>query len=335
MIEPFIYAGTGFLLGGFLFVGFIPMAHAYAVRLTQRRLATMTPISMAEINAGKNRLRAEFAISTRRLEVSLERMSAEFTGRLATLAKKGEAVIRLRLDYGKAVAAALAGEVRRKAAADRLASAKSELAGSAWSLQAAEHGLADTSAALVKVASDLRESAMMASCGRIELVVLRARREVLEGQVERHELETNDLRRRIEVETVMGAAADHALAEERSKADALSARIAERKRELVVRSIETEILTRRVQELERRLEEQPSVPATRESASDAAEPATVRRVETPAISGRVGADAAALASRERSLLLVTFRKALAGGWSRSRRSRERDGAPKQRVAVGG
>ena len=93
MIEPIIYAGTGFLVGGLLFIGFIPVAHAHAVRLTQRRLEAMTPIPMAEINAGKDRLRAEFAMSTRRLEVSVERKSAEVTGQLATLAKKGEAIV--------------------------------------------------------------------------------------------------------------------------------------------------------------------------------------------------------------------------------------------------
>ena len=336
MIESIIYAGTGFLVGGLLFIGFIPVAHARAVRLTQRCLEAMTPLSMAEINAVKNPLRAQFALSTRRLEVRVERISAEVTGQLATLAKKGEAVVRLRLELGRTAAAALAAEARRTAVADQLANAQREFAAGTWSLQAAERSLADTSAALVKVASELRESAMMASCRRIELVVLRSRHEVLKGQVECHEQEISALRLRIEGETALSAAADQQLTEERSKAEALGARMAELKRHLAVKSIETEILTQRAQDLERRLEKQPSPLAKRESASDTLEPVTVRSVETPAISGRVGSDAAALASRERSLLLVTLRKALAAGsWSRGRRSRDRDGVPKQRVAVGG
>jgi len=335
MIESIIYAGTGFLVGSLLFVGFIPMVHARAVRLTQRRLEAMTPMSMAEVNADKDQLRAEFAMSTRRLEASVERMSAKASGQLAVLGKKGEAVGRLRLEHGKAVAAALAAEARRKALADRLGGTKSELAARTESLQVAERSLADTSGALAKVASDLRESAMMASCGRIELVVLGARREVLKSQMERNEQEINDLRLRIEAESATCAAANHALAEERSKTDALGARIAELARQLTVRSIETEILTRRVQELDRRLEEQPGLPAKHESASDVREPVTERRVETLETSGRVGPDGAALASRERSQLLVTFRKALAArAWSRIGRSLGRD-LPATRLAASG
>ena len=65
MFEWVIYAGTGFLVGGLLLVGFIPLVHARAVRLTRRRLEAMTPRSMAEVNADKDRLRAAFAMSTR------------------------------------------------------------------------------------------------------------------------------------------------------------------------------------------------------------------------------------------------------------------------------
>jgi hypothetical protein len=220
-------------------------ACARSSRLTQRRLEAMTPLSMAEINAVKNPLRAQFARSTRRLEVRVERISAQVIGQLATLAKKGEAVVRLRLELGKTAAAALAAEARREAAADQLASAKRELAAGSWSLQAAERSLADTSATLVKVASDLCESAMMASCRRIELVVLRSRHEVLKGQVEHHEQEISALRRRIEGETAISAVADHQLTEERSKAAALGARMAELKRHLVVqRSGKTRICIR-------------------------------------------------------------------------------------------
>jgi hypothetical protein len=333
MIESIIYAGAGFLVGGLLFIGFIPVAHERAVRLTQRRLDAMTPISMTVINAGRNRLRAEFARSTRRLEVSVRRLSAEVTRQLATLAKKGDAIVRLRLELGRTSAAALAAEARRKAAADQLGGARRELAAGTESLQAAECIAADASAFLAKVAADLRESATMASCRRIELSVQRSRHEVLKGHVARHEQKIGDLQRRIDAETAMSAAADRQLTEERSKAEALAARLGELKRHLVVKSIETEVLARRAQELERRLEERTSPMARREPASATPEPVTVRRAGILETSGRVAPNAAALVSRERSLLLVTFRKA-AGVWSRIGRSRGRD-LPERRLAASG
>ena len=61
-----------------------------------RRLEAATPLSIAEIRADKDQLRAEFAMSTRRLEMSVEQMKAKTTGQLAELGKKTDAIIQLR-----------------------------------------------------------------------------------------------------------------------------------------------------------------------------------------------------------------------------------------------
>jgi hypothetical protein len=50
----------------------VPLVHNRAVRLTTKRIEASTPLSLAEIRADKNHLRAEFAISTRRLEMTIE-----------------------------------------------------------------------------------------------------------------------------------------------------------------------------------------------------------------------------------------------------------------------
>ena len=49
-------------------------------------------MSMAEIQADKDQLRAEFAMSTRRLEMSVEQMKAKTTSQLAEIGKKSEAI---------------------------------------------------------------------------------------------------------------------------------------------------------------------------------------------------------------------------------------------------
>ena len=62
--------------------------HARAVRLTRRRLEALTPMSMVEIQADKDQLRAEFAMSTRRLEMSVEQLKAKTSSQLAEIGKK-------------------------------------------------------------------------------------------------------------------------------------------------------------------------------------------------------------------------------------------------------
>src|ERR1700730_12985556 len=100
MIEPIMYMGIGFLVASLLLVGFIPMVNARAARLTQRRVEAMTTMSMAEIRAETDHLRAQFAVSMRRLEMSVERAKAKTTTHLAEIGKKSEAIRRLRLELG-------------------------------------------------------------------------------------------------------------------------------------------------------------------------------------------------------------------------------------------
>ena len=75
MIEPIMYFGIGFLFAALIGLVVVPLVHGRAVRLTMRRLEAATPLSMAEIQADKDQLRAEFAMSTRRLEMSVSSSS--------------------------------------------------------------------------------------------------------------------------------------------------------------------------------------------------------------------------------------------------------------------
>jgi len=52
----------------------VPLVHNRAVRLTTRRMEAATPLSMAEIQADKDQLRAEFAMSARRLEMNVDQL---------------------------------------------------------------------------------------------------------------------------------------------------------------------------------------------------------------------------------------------------------------------
>src|ERR1700693_3004393 len=127
MVEPIMYGAIGFLIAGLLVIGFIPLVHARAERLTTRRLEALTPLSMAEIQAEKDQLRAEFAMSTRRLEMSVEQMKAKTTNQLTDIGKKSEAIGRLKLELGEKTAALFALEARDKQHADELGRFRTEL----------------------------------------------------------------------------------------------------------------------------------------------------------------------------------------------------------------
>ena len=115
MIEPIMYFGLGFLIASLIGLVILPLVHARAVRLTARRLEASTPVSMAEIQADKDQLRAEFAMSTRRLEMSVDQLKAKTTSQLAELGKKTDAINRLKIELGEKSATIFALEAREKA----------------------------------------------------------------------------------------------------------------------------------------------------------------------------------------------------------------------------
>src|SRR6201997_4329333 len=88
MIEPIMYLAIGFLLSMLCGLMIVPLVHNRAVRLTTRRLEAATPLSMAEIQADKDQLRAEFAMSTRRLEMSVEQLKAKTTSQPTELGER-------------------------------------------------------------------------------------------------------------------------------------------------------------------------------------------------------------------------------------------------------
>src|SRR6187455_2950324 len=114
MIEPIMYLAIGFLVSMLFGLMIIPLVHNRAVRLTMRRLEASTPLSMAEIQADKDQLRAEFAMSTRRLEMSVEQIKNKMTGQLADLGKKNDVINRLKIELGEKAATIFSLEARDK-----------------------------------------------------------------------------------------------------------------------------------------------------------------------------------------------------------------------------
>ena len=98
MIESFMYMGIGFLFAGLIGVGFAPLIHGRAVRLTIRRLEAALPQQMSEIQAEKDLLRAEFAMATCRLEMMIEKLRNKDASQLVEMGKKSDGINRLKLE---------------------------------------------------------------------------------------------------------------------------------------------------------------------------------------------------------------------------------------------
>src|ERR1041384_4048164 len=146
MVEPIMYLAIGFLIAMLCGLVLIPLVHNRAVRLTTRRLEAATPLSMAEIQADKDQLRAEFAMSTRRLEMSVDTIKNKSTGQLAELGKKNDVINRLKIELGEKAATIFALEARDRGIKDQLRATEDELETKTNTLRETERNLADKEA---------------------------------------------------------------------------------------------------------------------------------------------------------------------------------------------
>lgn len=77
MIQTALIFILGFLAAGFLAVLVAPVIWQRAVVLTRRRLEAALPLTMAEISADKDAVRAEYAMMARRLEMTIKGLRQE------------------------------------------------------------------------------------------------------------------------------------------------------------------------------------------------------------------------------------------------------------------
>jgi len=256
MIEPIMYFGIGFLAAALVGLVIIPLVHSRAVRLTMRRLEAATPLSMAEIQADKDQLRAEFAMSTRRLEVAVEGLRTKSTSQLAELGKKGDAINRLKIELGEKTATIFALEARDKALRDQLRTTEEEFSIKTSAMLDAQRALSAKEAELAKLISELDERSSVAESQKVDIVSLKTQVEALKERLTGASNELKTVEDRRDAERVELKAATQELSEERGKVENLGRRVSELEQALVAQTTEAEILGRRANDLENRLGEQ-------------------------------------------------------------------------------
>jgi chromosome segregation ATPase len=250
MIEPIMYFGLGFLVASLLGLIVVPLVHARAVRLTARRLEAATPVSMTEIQADKDQLRAEFAMSTRRLEISVEQLKAKTTSQLAELGKKTDTINRLKIELGEKSATIFALEAREKALKDQLNVTEDEHALKSNALREAERSLADRQAELTKLTAELDDRSAALASQSVEIVALKTQIDALQEEVTTLEREVKETEYRLSQARIDAETASRELAEERGNVEKLGKRVGELEQQLAQQSAEAEGLSRRVAELE-------------------------------------------------------------------------------------
>jgi chromosome segregation ATPase len=92
MIEEAMLFALGFLVAGLIALAAAPAFWRRAIRLSTRRLEMQLPLSPEEILAGRDLLRAEFAVERRRLEQKAEALNLVHAADMTELARRAAVI---------------------------------------------------------------------------------------------------------------------------------------------------------------------------------------------------------------------------------------------------
>lgn len=183
MIQATLIFLLGFLAAGFIAVLAGPAIWRRAVALTRRRMEAALPLSLTEIRADKDAVRAEYAVATRRLEMTIRSLREEM---VAQTLETERVRARFRqasqtLDEKEAARAGLEGREQELLA--RLDQTTQEAGRLAERLAGRERLLAERTAELESLGDMYDEASFAASSRQIDLVAQEANVERMSEEI--------------------------------------------------------------------------------------------------------------------------------------------------------
>jgi chromosome segregation ATPase len=264
MIEAIMFFALGFLAASLIALVLLSAVWHRAVRLTTRRIEGAIPVSMAEIQADKDQLRAEFAMSTRRLETSVEQLKLKTTEQLAEIGRKSETIRLLKAEVEEKSASITALEAQERTLRERLRSTEEELSVKAKNLHEAESDLASKSNQIAQLSHSLGDITSESESNRVEIVALETQCTTLKGRIGDLEREVAVTEQRLAEERGQAERTSRTLTDEREKISVLNRRLAELENRLAEGKAEAEALSRTVASLEAESRRQSELAAKRE-----------------------------------------------------------------------
>ena len=264
MIEAIMFFALGFLAASLIALVLLSAVWHRAVRLTTRRIEGAIPVSMSEIQADKDQLRAEFAMSTRRLESSVEQLKLKTTEQLAEIGRKSETVRLLKNEVEEKSASITALEAQERTLRERLRSTEEELSAKAKNLHDAEAELSAKTNQIAQLNHSLGDKTSEAESNRVEIIALETQCTGLKSRIAELEREVAATEERLAEERSQAENTSRLLSEERQKAETLADNLATMEKKFADSREEAEQLSRTITSLEEESRRQQGLAAQRE-----------------------------------------------------------------------
>jgi chromosome segregation ATPase len=266
-----MFFALGFLTAGLLALIAFPAVNARAERLARRRIEAQFPLSITELTAEKDHLRAEFAVLQRRLERKAEEALAEKHDSMEELGRRAVRVEALETELGaqsetlaRREAELAEARTRLVEAENGLASTNSSFAGMRDTLAAVEAAHRQTLDELETTRARLENAVTELAQARTELAATKERLAMIEaahaeldgrnrealGEVDAKRITVSDLETRLATQKARADEFERMALERRSELGAERQRLADIARSLVAEQERSNTLEQRLQALE-------------------------------------------------------------------------------------
>ena len=225
MIQSILFFTLGFLTAGFLALMVAPAIWRRAVILTRKRIEASVPLTMNEIQADKDRLRAEFAMSTRRLEMSIKTFRDKASTQIVEINRNREELKRLTEERAEKDRAITELESRGSELRTELRHREEQMKRLSTRLADTERVLEERALEIDRLGQMYDEASLTASNRQIELVNRETDFDRVSGDVGALRTQRKDAEKRLRELAAESKAAQDALKAERKRAAELERKI--------------------------------------------------------------------------------------------------------------
>ena len=184
MIEWAMLFALGFCSAGLLALLTIPAIWRRAETVTSRRIRGALPISMSELQAEKDQLRAEFAMSARKLETSVDDLKEKMAESKTVIGKKDELIRKLRGDISarRKVEEDLHGRI--ETLQGQIKQHEKTIKTNEEIIESRDATLAERDNSLMRKARELADATALADTRRVELVALETKLQAVNASLD-------------------------------------------------------------------------------------------------------------------------------------------------------
>ncbi len=225
MLEGVLYFGLGFLGAILLALMILPAVWNRAVILTTRRIEKSVPLTLNEIQSDKDQMRAEFAVSTRRLEMSVDELREKSARQLIDIARKRDELAKLAEESAERIRAIEEQESRSSDLRGQLRDREERLANAQRGIEEVNAQTEEKALELEKMRSRLFHAESEVDSRRIEMIAKQTAMENLSDKVGDYDRRESAVKGELETLRDEVRKAETALKVEKRRAAGLDSRL--------------------------------------------------------------------------------------------------------------